>query len=419
MEATIQRTVTKQPGQSNESRKKKSQDKVAKPLVTSPTVRQRPGRSNESRKKPLVVVAIDFGTVHSGFAYSFQGYEDNIKSGEHGGILQEDRVPTILLLKPDKTFHSFGHKAQTDFHELPQCDRTKFYYFENFKMKIYQESKIEREMVVKDISGKPLEAMTVFSIAIKHLKDEASKIVCESKLQLKQSDMQWMITIPATSSDSARQFMREASTKAGIPETNLRLVLEPEAAALYSSPRIMTEELPCGFTYVLADLGGGTTDICAHKIIDGGKIQEIYRATGEASGGSDVDNGFINMMEKLVGKEVWSNFLITYSSACVSLVNEFRLKKKEFKSQTNTMQLKMENALVHVIKEKTRKNLNDIIEKSKYARKLEYNSIEARLTLNKEMLEELFKPSVDKIISKLVEVLRQCDENKIKTINIQ
>ncbi|XP_060597230.1 heat shock 70 kDa protein 12A-like [Ruditapes philippinarum] len=32
------------------------------------------------------------------------------------------------------------------------------------------------------------------------------------------------------------------------------------------------------------------------------------------------------------------------------------------------------------------------------------------------MLEELFKPSVDKIISKLVEILNKCDENEIKTI---
>ncbi|XP_060584555.1 heat shock 70 kDa protein 12A-like [Ruditapes philippinarum] len=270
-------------------------------------------------------------------------------------------------------------------------------------------------MVVKDISGKPLEAMTVFSIAIKHLKHEASKIVLDSILGLKETDIQWMITIPAISSDSARQFMREAYTKAGIPETHLRLVLEPEAAALYSTPRIMTEAIPFGFRYILADLGGGTTDICAHKIIDGGKIQEIYRTTGETSGGSDVDDCFINMMKTLVGEEVWSEFSTNHSSACVSLVNEFRLKKKEFKSQTNKIQLRMENALVLVIRGK-KKNLNDIVTKSKYARKLEYNSKDARLTINRVMLEELFKPSVDKIISKLVEVLDQCDENEMKTI---
>ncbi|XP_060597226.1 heat shock 70 kDa protein 12A-like [Ruditapes philippinarum] len=416
----VQPTARRKTEQSNESRQTESQDslhedEVDKPLVVKPTARRKTEDSNESRQKLLVVVAIDFGTVHSGFAYSFKGNENNIKSAEHGGILQEDRVPTILLLNPDKTFHSFGYKAQIDFHELSACDRSKFYFFENFKMKIYQESKIEREMGVKDISGKPLEAMIVFSIAINHLKDEASKIVLDSKLELKDTDIHWMITIPAISSDSARQFMRESSTKAGIPETHLRLVLESEAAAFYSTPRIMTEEIPCGFMYVLADLGGGTTDICAHKIIDGGKIQEIYRTTGEASGGSDVDECFINMMETLIGKKVWDEFSTTHPSACVSLVNEFRLKKKEFKSQTNNIQLKMENALVHVLTGE-KKNLNDIVKKSKYVRKLEYNSMDARLTINREMLEELFKPSVDKIISKLVEILDQCDENEIKTI---
>ncbi|XP_060584566.1 heat shock 70 kDa protein 12A-like [Ruditapes philippinarum] len=357
MGAAIQPTARQQTKQSNESRKKESQDSlhednVDKPLIKEPTARQQTEHSNESRHKesqdslhedtvdnPLVVVAIDFGTVHSGFAYSFKGNENNIKSGEHGGMLQEDRVPTILLLKPDKTFHSFGYKAQTDFHELSQ----------------------------------------------------------------------------SISSDSARQFMREASTKAGIPETHLRHVLEPEAAALYSTPLIMTEAIPCGFMYILADLGGGTTDICAHKIIDGGKIQEIYRTTGEASGGRDVDDCFINMMKTLIGEKVWSEFSTNHPSACVSLVNEFRLKKKEFKSQTNNIQLRMENALVLVLTGEN-KNLNDIVKKSKYVRKLDYNSMDARLTINREMLEELFKPSVDKIISKLVEVLDQCDENEIKTI---
>ncbi|XP_060597229.1 heat shock 70 kDa protein 12B-like [Ruditapes philippinarum] len=260
MGATIQPTVRQETEQSNERRQKESQDSLHEDKVD----------------KPLVVVAIDFGTVHSGFAYSFKGNEDKIKSAEHGGMMQEDRVPTVLLLKPDKTFHSFGYKAQTEFYKLSQ----------------------------------------------------------------------------SISSDSARQFMREASTNAGIPETHLRLVLEPEAAALYSTPRIMTEEIPCGFMYILADLGGGTTDICAHKIIDGRKIQEIYRTTGETSGGSDVDDCFINMMKTLIGKKVWSEFSTTFPSACVSLVNEFRLKKKEFKSETNAIQLKMENALVHFIRGK-------------------------------------------------------------------
>lgn len=371
---------------------------------------------NQQKDKHIVVVAMDFGTVHSGFAYSFKGHEETISSGEHGGVLQHDRVPTILLLNPNKTFHSFGYKAQTNYNNFSKRERSKFYYFENFKMKIYENNKIESNMVINDVSGKPLEAMTVFTTAIKHLKEEALTIVHESKIGLKDTDIQWMLTIPAISSDSARQFMREASTKAGILESHLRLVLESEAAALYSKPRVTTEEMPSGFKYVLADLGGGTSDICAHKTIDCGKIQEIYRVTGEAYGGTDVDMCFINMMESLTGQDVWRQFLSEYSSAYTSLVDEFRFKKKEFQSSTNAISLKMENALVHVVSEKLNTNLHDIIKRSQYTGKLEYQPIEGRLILYRKMLEELFMPSVDKIVGKISEVLDNCADSGIKTV---
>ncbi|WAR18034.1 HS12A-like protein [Mya arenaria] len=81
-----------------------------------------------------------------------------------------------------------------------------------------------------------------------------------------------MLSIPAIWTDSARQFMREAATNAGLE--NVRLVLEPEAGALFAidKPLYMREDkfagkFPVGHKYILADLGGGTIDICVHEIL--------------------------------------------------------------------------------------------------------------------------------------------------------
>ncbi|XP_060573302.1 heat shock 70 kDa protein 12A-like [Ruditapes philippinarum] len=409
------KTIPKNRADVQIARKKSTENTKAQPLKKISETKADSIHQADETNKHQVVVAIDFGTVHSGFAFSFKGNEEKIISAKHGGIFQEDRVPTILLLNPNKTVHSFGYNAQTHFHKLSELKRSKFYYFENFKMKIYNESKFNRDMKICDLNGKPLRAMTVFSKAIKHLKDEATNIVHQFKTGLKETDIQWMITIPAISSDSVRQFMREASTDAGIPEAHLQIVLEPEAAALYCKTQKMSKEMYCGFKYLLADLGGGTSDICVHKILDGGKLQEMYRANGEAKGGSDVDECFINMMETLVGKEVWSKFSSTSSSAYVSLVNEFRLKKKDFKSNTAALKLKMENALVHLIHKKDGKSFKDVIDKTKYAGKLRYGA-DARLMISGEILEEVFKPSVDKIIDKLKDALHHCSDSEIKTI---
>lgn len=97
---------------------------------------------SDSERNYLVVAAIDFGTTYSGFAYSFRNDPLKINSpcvwyaGDSN--LASYRTPTCLLLNPDRTFHSFGFKAENKYAEL--CtDEThhEFYYFEKFKMELY------------------------------------------------------------------------------------------------------------------------------------------------------------------------------------------------------------------------------------------------------------------------------------------
>lgn len=62
----------------------------------------------------FVVVAIDFGTTFSGYAFSFSQEPNSIhmmrkwEGGDPGLINQ--KTPTCLLLEPDGTFHSFGFR---------------------------------------------------------------------------------------------------------------------------------------------------------------------------------------------------------------------------------------------------------------------------------------------------------------------
>ncbi len=68
------------------------------------------------------MVAIDFGTTFSGYAFSFTRDPDSIhmmrkwEGGDPGVINQ--KTPTCLLCDPDGKFHSFGFTARLEMESL-------------------------------------------------------------------------------------------------------------------------------------------------------------------------------------------------------------------------------------------------------------------------------------------------------------
>lgn len=103
----------------------------------------------------LAVVAIDFGTTFSGFAWSMRNqlekYEkDNDPTAfpdiyinptwnSSSSNLLSHKTPTSLLLDSEKTFKSFGYEAENDYAELAGEDSHQdFYFFQRFKMVLHE-----------------------------------------------------------------------------------------------------------------------------------------------------------------------------------------------------------------------------------------------------------------------------------------
>ena len=97
------------------------------------------------KRSYLAVVAIDFGTTYSGFAFSFN--KDRGKDSifmnmdwvnEHGS--QTSKTPTCLLLKPDLSFDSFGYDAIEKYAGLEGDDGEKeHFFFKHFKMTLHND----------------------------------------------------------------------------------------------------------------------------------------------------------------------------------------------------------------------------------------------------------------------------------------
>lgn len=89
-----------------------------------------------------LVVAIDFGTTYSGYAYAFQSAPEDIhlmrhpEGGQAVGTVSY-KIPTTLLLNERGEFHSFGYEARETYHNLDAEESRNWLYFEKFKMELH------------------------------------------------------------------------------------------------------------------------------------------------------------------------------------------------------------------------------------------------------------------------------------------
>lgn len=89
----------------------------------------------------MVVVAVDLGTTHSGYAFSFSRdpasvYVMSRWAGQEPGLLNHKTL-SALLLTPDGRFHSFGLAARNHYHNLLPIEARLWLYFERFKMTLH------------------------------------------------------------------------------------------------------------------------------------------------------------------------------------------------------------------------------------------------------------------------------------------
>lgn len=96
----------------------------------------------------LLVAAIDFGTSSSGCAFSFRhGYKVDpldiqfIKKwmGDNDCYIDSKKLPTCVLLSPQKEFLSFGYEAEQKYSELAfDSNHYDHYFFKEFKMVLHE-----------------------------------------------------------------------------------------------------------------------------------------------------------------------------------------------------------------------------------------------------------------------------------------
>ncbi|KAL3832241.1 hypothetical protein ACJMK2_023901 [Sinanodonta woodiana] len=332
-----------------------------------------------STVKYFIVVAIDFGTTYSTYAYSTRDeFETNpLKifadlKWDAGGVFQAEKTATTVLFDEKRNLRSFGFEAEAKYANLDDSQKKNWYYFSRFKMNLFQRKSYRRNMALKDISGKKMPAIDVFSAAIAYLQNHLLRRVRNRLKDVEDSDFLWVITVPAIWEDGAREFMRKAAIKAHFWEdfavekikgTDVRawrfnadtfeqnltkqeelskqilLALEPETAALYckfNKLQLIRSEDGVASTapfapkqkFLLMDLGGVTADMIAYEVMESDGLRELTEPNGGGWGGVDVDKAFWGLLRKICGDEAFVKFSAEETEDFLDLRNNFELKKR-------------------------------------------------------------------------------------------
>ncbi|NWS21759.1 HS12A protein, partial [Pachyramphus minor] len=422
----------------------------------------------------LVVVAIDFGTTSSGYAYSFTKEPECIhvmrrwEGGDPG--VSNQKTPTTILLTPERKFHSFGYAARDFYHDLDPTESKHWLYFEKFKMKLHTTGNLTMETDLTATNGKKVKALEIFAYALQFFKEQALKELSDQGgSDFENTEVRWVITVPAIWKQPAKQFMRQAAYKAGMasPENPEQLIiaLEPEAASIYCRKLRLhqmidlssrapvngyspSDTIGTGFTqakehvrhkrqsrtfmvenvigeiwseleegrdrYIVVDSGGGTVDMTVHQIrLPEGHLKELYKATGGPYGSLGVDYEFEKLLCKIFGEDFIEQFKIKRPAAWVDLMIAFESRKRAAApDRTNPLNITLPFSFIDYYKKFRGHSVEHALRKSNVDF-VKWSS-QGMLRMSPDAMNALFKPTIDQIVQHLSEVFDKPEVTNVK-----
>ncbi|KAK3584294.1 hypothetical protein CHS0354_013246 [Potamilus streckersoni] len=274
--------------------------------------------------EPDLVIAIDIGSTYSGYACQFRDtFKNNPRdiwmNNRWGSTNNTHKTTTCVLIRVDnREVIAIGDIAEMKFSKMYDEDETlniasNYYFFKNFKMVLYNETfKVNDGELgyAEDYFSRHEPITFVMSKLIEGLKKDCLERFTEKRnLIIPKAKIRWVLTIPAIWNDDAKNAMRKSANMAGIPDNQLILALEPEAAAvhcMYLSPQeksIMDGLGDVGDRFMVIDLGGGTVDITTVEVIDDGCLKQIHRANGGPWGGQRINDSFSHLIRDVFQTE--------------------------------------------------------------------------------------------------------------------
>jgi molecular chaperone DnaK (HSP70) len=271
-----------------------------------------------------LVVGIDFGTTFSGAAWAETRRSDHqsiieiwpADVGTHEGM-SSPKVPTELRYTPQGIEWGF---------QIPSLvDRNQW-----FKLGLSNGQRATGQQ-------KSSEELTTDYLTklYEHLMYTLDQKLGASILRT--IPIELCLSVPAIWSEVAKEKTLKACQKAGLKSSSeILLVSEPEAAAIYALQGLDPHGLHIGESFVLCDAGGGTVDLISYTITNLKpilKIREAAPGTGGLCGSTFLNRRFGEfLVQKLSQKRGWDEEILMEAMERFDSVI-----KKQFSTSTSNL----------------------------------------------------------------------------------
>ncbi|KAL5890051.1 hypothetical protein ACKVWC_005269 [Pyricularia oryzae] len=256
-----------------------------------------------------LIVGVDFGTTFSGVAAVYTGTPDDveiIKSWPGGNGITSDKVPTEISYEiPANSPEGTPPKVKWGLQFRPEESRLrciKLFLDRSQKLPFYV-SPLETAAQLRRYNKTVVDAVSDYLTQIyKHTLDTLTRRYGESFMASTKID--FVLTCPAVWSDAAKNTTLQAAERAGMgSRSQIQMISEPEAAAVYTLKAIQPNHLNVGDNFIVCDGGGGTVDLIAYKIISLKplRVEESAVGTGGLCGSAFLNYRFEEHVKNRLG----------------------------------------------------------------------------------------------------------------------
>nr|XP_022321189.1 heat shock 70 kDa protein 12A-like isoform X3 [Crassostrea virginica] len=380
----------------------------------------------------LLVCAIEFGATYSGYAYSsISDYQNNpmniIVPKWYSSLFfrrpLSNKTPSTLLLNKDKDFVAFGYEAETFYAQLAdEGENEDYYYIKQFDFN-FQDTLEKKEVKIRDITGKKeMLAINIFKHTIKYFRKLMLNTINGQNLDVKETNIRWVLAVPAIWSDKAKQLISEAAELAGIPKIKLKMMFKSEGASLYCS-RLPLPKFVDGNDFGFYQIGqkfmvldaDRTVDITVHEVTDNKTFKVLEKARVLDCGAFCVNNRFKDILTDIVTPVVMEAFCMYHPEEYDNLFQDFESKMRTTKTTQQTwVTMRMPRSLRRMFTNLKKQLLEEEIRDSKYCKSIRCDP--KHFSISPALFEHFFVSARTSISDHVYEMLENPQLNGTDTI---
>ncbi|KAJ5931069.1 hypothetical protein N7466_006562 [Penicillium verhagenii] len=254
----------------------------------------------EPNKRAKLVIGMDFGTTFSGIAWALEGLETQptvIQEWPGKGNSTSQKTPTVISYQDGEV--RWGYQVNE---YKPAVRGVKLLLDKGRQMTTYGPA-LESEVIIQDLKKEPVDiAGDYMMMMVSHVKRVLDRRGIGSLMNT--LNVKYVLTIPGVCSDKAKDLTMQAACLAGIPQSDLSLLSEPEAAAVYAIKTIQPNAMAKDDCFIVCDAGGGTVDLITYKITQMNplRMEEVVEGTGEICGSVMLDELFEQYVKRTIGE---------------------------------------------------------------------------------------------------------------------